>query len=68
VLGLPIFSYLWQFLGSTNAAKIAAVEASVARIFPSDNIRVSGFSVSSGFPDQPMGDDETILGRNPCPS
>lgn len=47
-------------VGSTNPVKVASVQA-VVRHWREDAM-VRGFSVSSGVPDQPWGDDETIRG------
>lgn len=47
-------------VGSTNPAKVSAVESVAARIWP--DAQVAGFSVSSGVSDQPMTDEEAIAG------
>jgi inosine/xanthosine triphosphatase len=47
-------------VGSTNPVKIGAVRAVLAIAAPSAVI--DGVAVSSGVPDQPHGDDETIRG------
>ena len=47
-------------VGSRNPVKIAAVRAVLARVAP--DAAVDGVAVSSGVPDQPWGDDETIRG------
>jgi inosine/xanthosine triphosphatase len=47
-------------VGSTNPVKIGAARAIVQRLSPS--AAVVGLAVSSGVPDQPWGDDETIRG------
>jgi inosine/xanthosine triphosphatase len=47
-------------VGSTNPVKVAAVRAVILRVAPM--AQVTGVAVSSGVPDQPMGDDETQRG------
>jgi inosine/xanthosine triphosphatase len=47
-------------VGSTNPVKLAAVRAVLTRL--SDAVVVDGTTVSSGVPDQPMGDAQTIEG------
>lgn len=47
-------------VGSTNPVKLGAVRAVLATLAPS--ITVDGVTVSSGVPDQPMGDEQTIEG------
>ncbi len=47
-------------VGSTNPVKLGAVRAVLARIAPSAT--VDGVAASSGVPDQPMGDAQTIEG------
>jgi len=47
-------------VGSTNPVKLGAVRAVLARLAP--GITVEGVAVSSGVPDQPVGDAETIAG------
>ncbi len=47
-------------VGSTNPVKIAAVQAVVARAFPT--AKVVGLKVDSGVPAQPWGDAETRRG------
>lgn len=47
-------------VGSTNPVKIAAVHAVLSRVAPHASVR--GVAVSSGVPDQPWGDAETIAG------
>lgn len=50
-------------VGSTNRVKIAAVDSAVRSAFPKLlNLEVRGVASSSGVPDQPVGDDETLLG------
>lgn len=50
-------------LGSENKAKVAAVTASVSRIFPdAASVNVVGCLVSSGVSDQPLSDSETMQG------
>ena len=47
-------------VGSTNPVKVSASRAVVERLFA--GAQVSGAAVSSGVPDQPWGDEETIRG------
>jgi len=47
-------------VGSSNPVKIAAVRAVIERLYPT--AEVSGVSVPSGVPDQPIGDAETQAG------
>ena len=47
-------------VGSLNPVKITAVRSVLARVAPT--AVVAGIAVSSGVPDQPWGDDETIRG------
>jgi inosine/xanthosine triphosphatase len=47
-------------VGSVNPVKVAATRAVLARVAP--GARVSGMSISSTVPDQPVGDDETMRG------
>jgi len=47
-------------VGSKNPVKVAAVRSILARIAP--RAVVDAVAVSSGVPDQPFGDDETIRG------
>ncbi|KAI9336691.1 Non-canonical purine NTP phosphatase/PRRC1 [Obelidium mucronatum] len=50
-------------VGTTNLAKLRAVTQALKTLFPSETeIEVKGVQVSSGVSDQPMSDDETILG------
>src|SRR5450830_1990839 len=47
-------------VGSKNPVKVAAVRAVLARIAPRAVVEM--IAVTSGVPDQPFGDDETIRG------
>ena len=49
-------------VASTNPVKIAATKAAFALMFPGEEFSFEGVSVSSGVPDQPMGDEETYQG------
>ncbi len=49
-------------VGSKNPTKIKAVIEAFKRVFKKNNVVVSGVSVSSGVPDQPMGSNETKTG------
>ncbi len=48
------------YVGSTNPVKINAVVNAASETWP--KVQVKGFSVESGVPEQPMGDDETKQG------
>jgi inosine/xanthosine triphosphatase len=56
----PLASLTRVAVGSTNPVKIAAVRAIVTRVAP--DAEVLGAKVPSDVPEQPWGDDETILG------
>ena len=47
-------------VGSKNPVKLAAARAVVTRLVP--DITIQAIEVSSGVPDQPFGDDQTIRG------
>lgn len=47
-------------VGSTNPVKVSAGRAVLERLFA--GVQVSGVAVTSGVPDQPWGDEETIRG------
>lgn len=49
-------------VGSINPSKIKAVENALKRIFPNENLQIEGVQVESKVSDQPMSDDETLLG------
>jgi inosine/xanthosine triphosphatase len=49
-------------VGSTNPVKIESTRIAFALYF--DNLEVRGISVSSGVPDQPIGDETFIGARN----
>jgi inosine/xanthosine triphosphatase len=49
-------------VASENPAKIKAVEEGFKRMFPDMPITIQGVKVSSGVSDQPMSDEETLLG------
>jgi inosine/xanthosine triphosphatase len=49
-------------VGSTNPVKINATRAGFERMFPDERCDVGGLSVPSGVNDQPMTDEETLLG------
>ncbi|MTI14644.1 non-canonical purine NTP phosphatase [Sansalvadorimonas verongulae] len=48
-------------VASTNPAKISAVESAFAEVF-GQSLEVSGLSVPSEVPDQPLSDEKTRLG------
>lgn len=49
-------------VGSKNPVKIAAVKEAFEKVFPEEQWEVEGIEVSSGVPDQPMSDEESITG------
>ncbi|KAJ3231748.1 hypothetical protein HDU78_007504 [Chytriomyces hyalinus] len=51
-------------VGTTNPAKLSAVTIAVKNLFPESahDLIVRGVGVKSGVSDQPMSDEETILG------
>ncbi|KAJ3231097.1 hypothetical protein HDU81_004038 [Chytriomyces hyalinus] len=51
-------------VGTTNPAKLSAVTIALKELFPdrAQDLIVRGVSVKSGVSDQPMSDEETILG------
>jgi inosine/xanthosine triphosphatase len=51
-------------IASKNPVKIKAVENAFSKIFPKEQFEYQGVSVPSGVPDQPMGEEETLLGAD----
>jgi len=49
-------------VSSTNPVKIAATEEGFAKVFPDKKFEIETAKVPSGVPDQPHGDEETLLG------
>ncbi len=49
-------------VASLNPAKIEAVRSGFSRVFPDATLKIKGIAVSSGVSDQPMSDEETLLG------
>ena len=49
-------------VASSNPVKLLAVEAGFSRMFPSNGFEVISVNVSSGISDQPMSNEETLLG------
>ncbi|MFZ4816250.1 MAG: inosine/xanthosine triphosphatase, partial [Phototrophicaceae bacterium] len=49
-------------VASKNPVKLAAATHGFQRMFPADALTVDGVNVPSGVRDQPMSDDETLLG------
>lgn len=49
-------------VGSENPGKIEAVKIGFRALFPHEELNIQGVTVSSGIPDQPMGDAETLQG------
>lgn len=57
---MPLVNIHRVAVGSMNPVKLGAVRAVLQQIAPS--IQVDGVAVSSGVPDQPIGDAQTIAG------
>ncbi|MCF6360938.1 MAG: inosine/xanthosine triphosphatase [Cyclobacteriaceae bacterium] len=49
-------------IASKNPAKIKAVENAFTKVFPNEVFEYEGVSVPSDVPDQPVGEEETLLG------
>lgn len=49
-------------VASTNPVKIRTTELGFKSMFPKETFEVEGVSASSGVPDQPMNEKETLLG------
>ncbi len=49
-------------VASTNPVKINVVKQGFEKIFPDEKIDIQGVSVDSGVNDQPLTDNETLLG------
>lgn len=49
-------------VASTNPVKIKTTEIGFAKMFPGETFKVEGISVKSEVADQPMSDEETLLG------
>ncbi len=49
-------------IASKNPAKIKAVENAFLKVFPNEKFECEGVSVASEVPDQPVGEEETLLG------
>jgi len=49
-------------IASKNPAKIKAVINAFTQVFPNERFEYEGVSVSSGVPDQPIGEEETLKG------
>ncbi|MEO6078121.1 MAG: inosine/xanthosine triphosphatase [Candidatus Andersenbacteria bacterium] len=49
-------------VASENPVKIASVEQGFVRMFPDEELTITGVSVDSGVADQPIGDTETLQG------
>ena len=49
-------------VASKNPVKIQAIEIGFAKMFPDEIFEVTGVSVSSDVPNQPIGDDQTFTG------
>ncbi len=49
-------------IGSQTGVKIDAAKQGFEKMFPDETFEVKGLSVSSGVPDQPKGDVETLQG------
>ena len=51
-------------VSSQNPVKIGAAREGFSRMFPNTNLDLHGLSVSSGVPDQPFTDEETLRGAS----
>lgn len=51
-------------VASKNVVKLSATQLGFEKMFPGVPREVIGISAASGVPDQPMGDEETLLGAN----
>lgn len=49
-------------IASENPVKISAVTKAFERFFPAEQFHFEGIATDSGVPDQPKGNDETLLG------
>jgi inosine/xanthosine triphosphatase len=49
-------------VASANQPKIEATKQAFQKMFPAEDFEVRSVSVSSGVPDQPKGDDQTLEG------
>ncbi|MCH8232076.1 MAG: inosine/xanthosine triphosphatase [Bacteroidetes bacterium] len=49
-------------VGSTNPVKNACVEKAFKKVFPHKWIKVKGLDAESGVSNQPMGNEETLMG------
>ncbi len=49
-------------VASKNPVKVRATATAFEQIFPHEKLNVTGTSVPSGVPDQPMSEEETLLG------
>ncbi|ORX82957.1 Maf/Ham1 [Basidiobolus meristosporus CBS 931.73] len=58
----PVSEELHVAVGSKNPTKVNAAKRVLQHYFPDKNIHVHMLSVPSGVADQPMSDEETILG------
>lgn len=49
-------------IASTNPVKTEAVRAAFSKLFPDETFEYEGLSAQSGVSEQPMSDEETLLG------
>lgn len=49
-------------VASQNPVKIQSAKNAFKKVFPSETFAFEGVEVASGVPDQPMGEEETLLG------
>ena len=49
-------------VASKNPTKVKAVSVAIEKAFPTRAFEIEGVSVPSEVPDQPVGDNETLLG------
>lgn len=59
---MPHMNQLLVIIASQNPVKIACVRQAFERCFPEENFAFAGMAAPSGVPDQPMGEEETLLG------
>ncbi len=51
-------------VGSNNPVKIEAVKRAFGKVFPNTSLEVTGCQADSGVSDQPMNDEDTVLGAS----
>ncbi len=61
---IPYHCPMRVIISSQNPVKITAVESAFGQVFPAQTFSFEGISVPSEVSDQPMSDEETLLGAN----